>query len=72
MSLKKLFIGEGALSISIAISIHNAGAFVKAPVCSVCVKDLVGLFLNVNNHGGLVRVAPNMFITACEAGATTD
>lgn len=38
----------------------------------VCVKDLVGLFLNVKNHGGLARVAPNVFITACEAGVTTD
>ena len=38
----------------------------------VCVKNLVGLFLDVNNHGGSVRVTPNVFITACEAGAVID
>ena len=48
------------------------GSNVNKVVSRVCVKDLVGLFLNVNNHGGLVRVAPNMFITACEAGVAID
>ena len=34
----------------------------------VCVKDLVGLFLNMNNRSGSVRAAPNVSITAYEAG----